>query len=127
MLNSKLVKASEESELADQGLYQSAVGSLLYLSSRTRPDIAFAVNSAARFCSNPTKQHWTAVKRTSHPLDSCPSSELSDSVVILVNYCLFMELWLEKCNFEKSTDYLSCTVRVECSRATSSRMASLLL
>ena len=61
--NSKLVKASEESELADQGFYQSVVGSLLYLSSRIRPDIAFAVNSAARFCSNPTKQHWTAVKR----------------------------------------------------------------
>ena len=49
---------------------------------------------------------------TSHPLDSCPSSELSDSVVILVKYCLFVELWLEKCNFEKSTDYLSCTVYV---------------
>ncbi len=31
-VNSKLVKASEESESADQGLYQSAVGSLLYLS-----------------------------------------------------------------------------------------------
>ncbi|XP_064403839.1 uncharacterized protein LOC135349261 [Halichondria panicea] len=59
-VNSKLVKASEESESADQGLYQSAVGSLLYLSSRTRPDI---VNSAARFCSNPTKEHRTAVKR----------------------------------------------------------------
>ncbi len=62
-VNSKLVKASEESEPADQGLYQAAVGSLLYLSSRTRPDIAFVVNSAARFCSNPTKEHWTAVKR----------------------------------------------------------------
>ena len=44
---------------------------------------------------------------TSHPLDSCPSSELSDSVVIPVKYCLFVELWLEKCNLEKSTDYLS--------------------
>ena len=62
-VNSKLLKASEECELVDQVLYQSAVGSLLYLATRTRPDIAFGINSVARFCSKPTKQHWMAVKR----------------------------------------------------------------
>ena len=62
-VNSKLLKATEDSELVDKGLYQSAVGSLLYLSTRTRPDIAFAVHNVACFCSNPTTQHWTAVKR----------------------------------------------------------------
>ena len=29
----------------------------------TRPDIIFAVSNVSKFCSNPTKQHWIAVKR----------------------------------------------------------------
>ena len=62
-VNSKLLYASDECELVDQVLYQSAVGSLLYLATRSRPDIAFAVNNVARFCSKPTKEHWMAVKR----------------------------------------------------------------
>lgn len=61
--NLKLKKATEESDLADEVLYQSAVGSLLYLSTRTRPDISYAVGNVARFCSKPTKDHWMAVKR----------------------------------------------------------------
>ena len=36
---------------------------LLYLSSNTRPDIQFAVHSAARFSHNPKKSHARAVKR----------------------------------------------------------------
>ena len=59
----KLVKASAEDECIDQKCYQSAVGSLLYLSTATRPDITYAVSNVAKFSANPTKQHWTAVKR----------------------------------------------------------------
>jgi len=59
----KLPKATEDSELFDATLYQSAVGMLLYLSGWTRPDITFAVSNVATFCSKPTKEHWVAVKR----------------------------------------------------------------
>ena len=59
----KLVNGTEDSEYVDQTEYQSIVGSLLYLSMRTRPDITYAVSVTTRFCSNPTTQHMTAVKR----------------------------------------------------------------
>ena len=60
---SKLVKATDDDELVDTKFYQSAVGSLLYLSTKTRPDIAYAVENVARFSSKPSKIHWMAVKR----------------------------------------------------------------
>lgn len=56
----KLTQADEESEEVEKALYQSAVGSLLYLSTHTRPDIAFAVSNVPKFCST---QHRSAVKR----------------------------------------------------------------
>jgi len=43
--------------------YREAVGSLLWLASGTRPDIAYAVSQVARFCENPGKEHWEAVQR----------------------------------------------------------------
>ena len=58
----KLIKATPDSELCDATIYQSAVGSLIYLATKTCPDISFPVNNVARFCSKPTKTHWTAVK-----------------------------------------------------------------
>ena len=43
--------------------YQSAIGCLIYLSVATRPDIAVAVNCLSQFMCNPSKDHWTGVKR----------------------------------------------------------------
>ena len=62
-VSSKLTKATDDDELVDESLYQSAVGSLQYLSTMTRPDITFAVSNVAKYCSKPTKEHWIAVKR----------------------------------------------------------------
>jgi hypothetical protein len=42
--------------------YREVVGSLMYLSVCTRPDISQAVGALARFMSAPQKQHWEAAK-----------------------------------------------------------------
>ena len=43
--------------------YRSLVGTLLYLSTCTRPDIAFAVNQAAKFNDKATLRHWNQLKK----------------------------------------------------------------
>ena len=43
--------------------YRALVGALLYLSTRTRPDIAYIVGQLCRFMNNPGQEHWTAAKR----------------------------------------------------------------
>ena len=53
----------DEEKFDDIEKYQSAVGALLYMSTRTRPDLSYAVNNVAKFCSQPCKSHWIAVKR----------------------------------------------------------------
>jgi len=53
-----------KSEKSDESLpYREAVGSLMYLTVGTRPDLAFAVGKLSRYVSGYGKEHWAAVRR----------------------------------------------------------------
>ena len=90
--SNKLLKATEADEPVDQHVYQSAIGSLLYLSVATRPDILYVVSNVVEFSANPTTHHWTAVKRIMRylkgtsdlglifkPQDKCDCAGFSDA------------------------------------------------
>ena len=67
-----------------------------YQSNWTRPDITFPVSNVARFCANPTKQHWTAVKRIMRYLTKPWSSTNCES-------CVGYSDWAGDVNDRKST------------------------
>jgi hypothetical protein len=62
-LNGKIPKAKDPSEIVDPDNYCRAVGCLVYLMSRTRPDIACAVRAVSEHLAAPTIAAWAAVKR----------------------------------------------------------------
>lgn len=43
--------------------YSRIIGSLMYLMSCTRPDIAYSISMLSRFTSNPGEDHWKAIIR----------------------------------------------------------------
>jgi hypothetical protein len=61
--NARLMKFSDSQYLQTDINYRSVVGMLNYLAGTSRPDIAFATHQCARFCSDPRKPHFVALKR----------------------------------------------------------------
>ena len=43
--------------------YARVIGSLMYITNCTRPDLACSVNKLSRYTSNPSKEHWKALVR----------------------------------------------------------------
>ena len=56
------LKDKDGAEKVDPNLYQSAVGSLIYLTN-TRPDITHSIGVVSRYINEPSKLHFSAVKR----------------------------------------------------------------
>lgn len=60
----KLTKPEKVSEdILKRYPYRSLIGSLMYLSVATRPDIAYAVNSLSQYNNCYREEHWNAAKR----------------------------------------------------------------
>ena len=59
----QLRKFQDGDVIADVTLYQQLIGSLMYLVTGTRPDLAFTVSKLAQFNSKPTTVHMAAAKR----------------------------------------------------------------
>ena len=58
------LRAAVEGETTvDKNMFASAIGSLLWLATNTRPDIAFSVQRVSRYAAKPTQAHWNAVKQ----------------------------------------------------------------
>ncbi len=63
--NTRLTSAQSPSSTEDFARMRNieAVGSLMYASLGTHPDITYAVQTVSRFSTNPGIEHWEAVKR----------------------------------------------------------------
>jgi hypothetical protein len=57
--------------------YKEAVGSSMYASLATHPDITFAVTKLSKFSKNPGPAHWDAAKHVIHYLKGTLGWELT--------------------------------------------------
>ncbi len=58
----------QEAACMEKVPYQEAIGSLMYASITTQPDISFTVAALSQFLDNPGDVHWEAVKHILHYL-----------------------------------------------------------
>jgi hypothetical protein len=71
----------QDPKVANKYPYRELLGSLMFLMTQTRPDIAYAVGMLSRFGNNYTEEHWIAAKRVLRYLKAtanyCLSSKLN--------------------------------------------------
>lgn len=84
----KLKKNATSASPSDINDFQKQIGSLLYLALKTRPDITFPTIYCARYMSNPSKDHFIALKRIWNYLLATPK------IGVIYN-CLGNDLFLK--------------------------------
>lgn len=58
----KLDYTENAEKMTNSRKYREAVGSLIYLSTCTRPDLSFVLSKLSQHFDNPTEEHWNTVK-----------------------------------------------------------------
>ena len=87
--NPNLVANPETADPSSVRNYQSAIGTLMYAMTQTRPDLAYSVSTLSKFSANPSKEHTGAVKRVYRYLQGTKSLSLTyrgDCELKLVGY-----------------------------------------
>ncbi|RMX69064.1 hypothetical protein DD238_005578 [Peronospora effusa] len=91
--NTRYRKCIEPAEDTDFD-YRGTIGSLMYLATTTRPDIAYAVSYLSRFVSNPSRKHCGAVKRALRYLSGTLQTGIrytrdmrANEDVVITGYC----------------------------------------
>uniref|UniRef100_H3H946 Reverse transcriptase Ty1/copia-type domain-containing protein n=1 Tax=Phytophthora ramorum TaxID=164328 RepID=H3H946_PHYRM len=62
-VNTRLVPTNDEEEVNTEFPYREAIGMLMYLTTSTRPDLAFVLSQLSRFVAHPSAKHVGTVKR----------------------------------------------------------------
>lgn len=72
----KLDYAENAEKMKEPRKFREAVGSLIYLSTCTRPDLSFVVSKLSQHFAEPTEQHWNTVKHVFRYLKGTADQEL---------------------------------------------------
>ncbi len=102
--------------------YQEAIGSLMYPSTKCRPDIIFIVNKLSSYNNNPSKVHWTAVKRVLRYMKGTKDKEVFFKRNMQKGTSLLQAIMNSKIDVYMDSDYaMDCDAR----RSTSGYMICL--
>lgn len=72
----KLAYTDDAEKMTDVRKYREAVGSLIYLSVCTRPDLSFVVSKLSQYFAEPTDEQWVTVKHVLRYLKGTVDKEL---------------------------------------------------
>ncbi|KAG3062131.1 hypothetical protein PI124_g22722 [Phytophthora idaei] len=107
--NARLVPLEESAEADTNFEYRKAIGMLMYLTTGTRPDLAYAVGQLSRFVSKPSSKHVGTLKRVLRYLAGTVEHGItyersrSDSTPDKITLEGFCDIWANDSESRKST------------------------